>query len=435
MSPTPATSPATSPWQPTAAGLRALAVCVVLIVIALIWRRPDLLVIATPFAVVTAWSTLTRPSTAPTFTDSLGHTTLREGDATMWRGSIDGTSDVDFAVAVADHDAWVETRPDTGVVTASAHGGHASIELPVRSTRWGVRTIERIQVVAVSPWAAYRWSTVTTPRSFMTLPVPGVFDTGASPRPHDGLVGLHRSTRSGDGNEFAGLRAFRPGDRMRRINWPRSLRVGELQINGTWADLDTHVALVVDATDDLGISDGIDGRASSLDVTVRAAGAIAEHYALRGERVSMQSFGARVAQTVPPGTGRVQLRRVLDRLALIAPGGSAVAGRSWVNQSSGGRMTVVLSPLISPEALDLAVSFGRRGMAVVVIDTLPQHLVDDQDALSALAWRIRLLERRREIRMVGAAGIAVIEWRGPGSLDGVIVDIARRSTGPRLVRR
>jgi len=150
----------------------------------------------------------------------------------------------------------------------------------------------------------------------------------------------------------------------------------------------------------------------------------------------MQTFGARVAQTVPPGTGRVQLRRVLDRLALIAPGGSTVAGRRWVNQSSGGRMTVVLSPLISPEAIDLAVSFGRRGISVVVIDTLPQHVVDDDDdALTALAWRIRLLERRREIRMVGAAGIAVVEWRGPGSLDGVIRDIARWTTGARLVRR
>ena len=124
----------------------------------------------------------------------------------------------------------------------------------------GVRLISSasVQVVAVSPWAVYRWSTATTPRA-----------------------------------------------------------------NGTWADLDTHVAVIVDATADLGISDGIDGRASSLDVTVRAAGAIAEHYALRGERVSMQTFGARVAQKVPPGAGRVQLRRVLDRSALIAPGGTA----------------------------------------------------------------------------------------------------------------
>ena len=425
----------TSPWQPTAALLRTVALAVALISIALFWRRPDLLVIATPFAVVTAWSTLTRPTNAPTFGDAIAHSTLREGDATVWRGTIDGVPEVDLAVAVVDHDAWVETRPECGAATAPADNGRASLEVALRSTRWGVRTIERVQMVAVSPWAAFGWSTVTAPRSIVTLPVPGVFDVGASPRPHDGLVGLHRSTRSGDGNEFAGLRAFRPGDRMRRINWPRSVRAGELQVNGTWSDLDTHVALVVDATDDLGISEGLDGRASSLDVTVRAAGAIAEHYATRGERVSLQTFGARVGQSVPPASGRAQLRRVLDRMARIQPGGAAGPGRPAVRQISGSRMTVLLSPLISPEVLDHAVSLGQRGLSVVVIDTLPEHVIEHDDDLTAIAWRIRLLERRREIRMVGAAGIAVVRWRGPGSLDQVIRDIARHATGPRMVRR
>ena len=427
-----------TPWQPTPALLRSVAVTVVLVAIALIWRRPDLLVIATPFAVVTAWSSLNRPTQSPVFVDSLGHATLREGDATVWRGAVEAVPEVDLALAVIDHDAWVETRPECGVVTAPGADGRAALEVPLRSTRWGVRTIERIQVSALSPWAAYRCSTVTPPRSIATLPVPGVFDAGASTRPQDGLVGLHRSTRAGDGNEFAGLRAFRAGDRMRRINWPRSIRVGELQVNGTWADLDTHVALLIDATDDLGISEGIDGRASSLDITVRAAGAIAEHYATRGERVSLATFGGRVAHAVPPASGRAQLRRVLDRMARIQPGGTggpSAAGRLAVRQSSGSRMTVLLSPLISPEVLDQAVSLGRRGMAVVVIDTLPDHVIDHDDDLTAIAWRIRLLERRREIRMVNGAGIPVVRWRGPGSLDQVIRDIARRTTGPRLVRR
>ena len=431
-----------TPWQPTPALLRSIAVAVVPIAIALIWRRPDLLVIAAPFAVVTGWSALTRPTASPSFVDAVGHPTLREGDATVWRGAVEGaagrSADVDLAVAVIDHDAWIETRPDCGVATAPGDDGGASLEVALRSTRWGVRTIEHVQVGAMSPWAAYRCWTVTPPRSVATLPVPGPFDVGSSPRPQDGLVGLHRSTRAGDGNEFAGLRAFRAGDRMRRINWPRSIRVGELQVNGTWADLDTHVALMVDATDDLGISEGIDGRASSLDVTVRAAGAIAEHYATRGERVSMATFGGRISQSVPPASGRAQLRRVLDQMARIQPGGAAGAARAArlaVRQSSGSRMTVLLSPLISPEVLDEAVSLGRRGMSVVVIDTLPEHVIDHDDPLTAIAWRIRLLERRREIRMVSSSGIPVVRWRGPGSLDQVIRDIARRTTGPRLVRR
>jgi len=423
------------PWQPTPAFLRAAAAAVVLVVFAIVWRRPDALVIAAPFAVVTAWAALTRPTAEPAFADELGHTVVREGDATTWRGSVTGPAEIDLAVTTVDHDPWIETRPPSATVTAAATSGRADVAMPVRSTRWGIRAIERVATTALSPWAAFRWSITTTPRQFVTLPVPGVFDVGAAPRPQDGLVGLHRSTRAGDGNEFAGLRAFRAGDRMRRINWARSARAGELQVNGTWADLDTHVALLVDAIDDVGVSEGVDGKASSLDVTVRAAGALAEHYAPRGERVSLQTVGARVLQSVPPGTGRGQLRRVLDTMARIEAGGPGGIGRPRPEHGTGGRMTVLLSPLVAPHALDLAVSIGRSGSSVVVIDTLPDHVVEHDDELTALAWRIRLLERRREIRMVTAAGIPVVAWRGPGSLDQVIRDIARRTTGPRLVRR
>jgi len=417
---------------------------VVLVVVALIWRRSDLLVIATPFAAVTAWATIARPRSTPSFEHALGHPTVREGDATTWRGTVDavdgdgdGAGVVDHAIAVLAHDAWIETRPRGGCVTAIGVDGRVELDVAVRATRWGVREIDRVDVVATSTWGGFHWTTVTTPCTFAALPAPGVFDVGASPRPSDGLVGLHRSTRAGDGNEFAAVRTFQAGDRMRRINWSRSARTNELQVNAAWADLDTHVTLLIDATDDFGASGGVDGAASSLDASVRAAGAIAEHYAPRGERVSMRTFGARVVHEVPAGTGRAQLRRILDTMTRIRAGHDVRAIRPGAigRRAGGGRMTVMLSPLIAPEALDLAVRLGRQGVGVVVIDTLPDHIAEHDDPLMALAWRVRLLERRREVRMVTAAGIPVVRWRGPGSLDQVIRDIARRTTGPRMARR
>jgi hypothetical protein len=101
----------------------------------------------------------------------------------------------------------------------------------------------------------------------------------------------------------------------------------------------------------------------------------------------------------------------------------------------GGQITVLLSPLIAPEALDLAIALGRQGMSVIVVDTLPDHATQNEDQYIELAWRIRLLERRREVRAVLAAGIPVIQWHGPGSLDQVIRDISHRSTGPRMLQR
>jgi uncharacterized protein (DUF58 family) len=432
-------SDATRGWRPTVAFFRVCVGAVVIIAVALVWRRPDLLVIAAPMAVVTTWSLLTRPGVPPSVDDRLGHSTIREGNATTWHCVLAGEPMLDVAVAVVPPAPWVETRPSTGVATAVPSHGTAHLAVDLRSTRWGTRAIEPVRILAATPWASFRWSSDTARYPFITLPLPGVFDVDASTRPTDGLVGLHRSARAGEGNEFAGIRPFQVGDRMRRINWTRSARSGELQVNATRADLDTHIALVIDASDDFGVSEGIDGLASSLDVSVRTAGAIAEHYAPRGERVSLRVFGTRVAHTVPPGSGRAQLRRILDTLARVRP---ADASQSTYRTPAsrqrgviGGQITVMLSPLVAPDALDLAVSLGRQGMSVVLVDTLPAHVIDDEDEYTALAWRIRLLERRREVRMVLATGIPVISWRGPGSLDQVIRDIARRSTGPRMLQR
>ncbi len=427
-------------WRPTVAFFRVAASAAVLIAGALVWRRPDLLVIATPAAMLTVWSTLTRPSATPAFDDNLVHPTIREGDATTWRGELNGARGLDLALATLDDSPWIDARPASGVVTtAAAADGSARLAIGLRSARWGVRPVGRIHVVGASSWASFRWAVTARRHSFTTLPLPAVFDANAASRPSNGLVGVHRSLRAGEGNEFAGIRPFQPGDRMRRINWARSMRTTELQVNSTWADLDTHIALIVDATDDFGVSEGIDGKASSLDRAVRAAGAIAEQYAVRGERVSVRAFGTTIAHTVRPGSGRMQLRRILDSLARMQPSDmvrtryrtSAAQQRGVV----GGQITIMLSPLIDPEALDLAVSLARRGMAVIVIDTLPSDVALDDDQYTALAWRLRLLERRREVRMLLTAGIPIIEWRGPGSLDQVIRDISHRSTAPRMLQR
>ena len=48
-----------------------------------------------------------------------------------------------------------------------------------------------------------------------SLPEPAAFDSSA-PAPHPrGLVGMHRSARPGQGSEFATLRPFQVGDRLR----------------------------------------------------------------------------------------------------------------------------------------------------------------------------------------------------------------------------
>jgi uncharacterized protein (DUF58 family) len=149
-------------------------------------------------------------------------------------------------------------------------------------------------------------------------PQAAVYDSTAEAPQPDGLVGAHRSRRVGSGTEFSGIRPFAPGDRLRRISWPVSLRTGELQVVTTRAEQDASVLVVVDALRDIGVSGGVDGRASSLDLTVRAASALSEHHIRRGDRVGLRVVGSSDLR-VPLGSGPRHLHRLTGTLARVLP--------------------------------------------------------------------------------------------------------------------
>ncbi len=433
---TPTVTTSIGPWRPTTALFRSVVAATVLAVVAVLWRRPDLLVLATPMAVVSVWSIVAKPTELPTLEERLANHVIREGDATSWHGTVGNVEGADIVSSLLRPTPWVELDPAGGSVNSAVTDGAASVSIVLRSTRWGREPVQAVLVDAMSQWTAFRCAMETPHRRLTTLPLPSMFDAAAPMRPAEGLVGLYRSSLPGEGSEFAAVRNFQPGDRIRRINWTRSLRATGLQVNATWADQDTHVALVIDGTDDYGVSEGIDGQSSSMDAAVRAAGSIAEHYARRGDRVSLRTFGTTRRHLVPAGSGQNHLRRLLDTLTHIRAAGPmrgiyrGLDGRHWA--PNGAELTVVLSPLVAREALDRAVSLGRHGSAVVVVDTLPDDIATDDDPFTALAWRIRLLERRREIRLVERAGIPVVRWLGPGSLDQFLRDVARRASAPRM---
>jgi len=428
-------------WRPTAALLRSLVGGAVMTLSCLTFGRPDLLVLGAPLVLIAAWSLMTRPVGDPMPDTSLAHRSLREGEATTWHASMKTVPGMEQAVVVVAPVRWVEAAPSYGMtartVPPDSPGAVIRLDIALQSRRWGRREVGAGLVVATSAWGAFRYGPqACVPRILWTLPMPATFDAKA-PTPHpNGLVGLSRSRRAGDGSEFASIRAFQPGDRLRRIHWPLSLRAGELHVTSTWADQDSHVMLMVDALNDLGESEGLGLSASSLDVTVRAAAAMAEHYLRRGDRVGLRVLGAFNIVPLPAMAGRNHLRQVLDTLARIEAGTDLRPNPKTVAGGlPPGALVVVLSPMISPDVLTHAVTLARRGLSVIVVDTLPVHVGRQEDASSQLAWRIRRLEREREIRRVQEAGIPTVPWRGPGSVDQVLRDLGRRSSAPRLARR
>jgi len=300
--------------------------------------------------------------------------------------------------------------------------------------------LERPTVTATSSVGAYRIQvTSVESQTVTTLPLREGFEAvDAVPRPA-GLVGLHRSRRPGEGTELAGVRPFRTGDRLRRINWAVSARTQELHVTSTWSDRDTEVVIMVDTGGEIGVSEGIDGRSSSLDTAVRAAAAVAEHYLRNGDRVRLIDTGS-LFRGVRSGSGRAHLRRILDTLVHADRRGrqqdeEQLARRNRVRSDS---LVLVLSPLLRPVMLGYIVTLVHSGCTVIAIDTLPPDVesimdVDAHDSRSwPLAWRLRLLERRRDLDRLSDLGVPTVPWRGSGTLDEVLRDAARLSAAPRI---
>ena len=418
-------------WQPTHAHLRAVCVAVGCVVIAAAGGRADIAVLAAPFLALAAWGEHHRPRGRVTHSLRVEARTMFEGQTTTATVTIAADDDLPGGVVAAAVDAgpWIDASPPSACA-AVTRGGPVEVVVPLRALRWGRDEVVVRRAATTSRLGAYRAETWSPPVPVTTLPLGADF-TGVDVVPRaGGTVGLHRSHRHGEGTEPAEVRAYRPGDRLRRINWAVSSRTGTLHVTSTWSDRDTQVLLLLDTEYDIGESEGIDGRASSLDTAVRATAAIAEHSLRAGDRVQVIDLGGRI-RDVRPGSGLRHLRRVLEVLVAAAPGLNNRVEPVRIRPLTGGALVVVLSPLVGRLAPDQVAHLVQHGQTVVVVDTLPEDPARSESSWRALATRLRALERSADIDRLGELGVPVVPWRGRGTLDEVLRHISRLALAPR----
>jgi uncharacterized protein (DUF58 family) len=424
-------------WRATPALARACSVAAAGLVGAVALGSPVLVVLAAPFLVPALLGLLHHPRTTPRLATDLGVRRLHEGQGAVSSLAVEPLDGVEHVTRVMERPAYVVLAPLRGAVGALAREGVPDVG--VGATRWGPRPLGSEQAALTGPWAGFRWGPVALPPvELAVLPQAAAFDSRAEAPQPDGLVGAHRSRRVGSGSEFSGIRPFSAGDRLRRIHWPVSLRTGALQVVTTRSELDSGVLIVVDALRDVGRSGGIHGTASSLDLTVRAASALAEHHIRVGDRVGLRVLGPGDAR-VRFGTGTRHLHRLTGTLARVVAGTGRVDDDAALDLGVRGDCVVyVLSPMLHDPVVAATATLVARGVPLLVIDTLGER---DLDALggptsrTALAWRMRRVERDNLLRRLAALGCPVVPWRGPGTVDDVLHRLARRAQQPRVRAR
>ncbi len=423
-------------WQPTPTLVRAALISFGGLVGGLVFGLEVLVVLAAPFLLFAVMGLLGRPTADPGIVTLLDHHRLHEGQGVTSRLSLTGSTqgEVEHVTRVAAPTPHIATRPTSGAVGSLVRKGFPEIEFSPR--RWGRRSIGSERVALTSAWAGWRCGPRDLPAHGLgVLPQATPYDSRAEVPQPDGLVGGHRSRRVGSGTEFEGIRPFAAGDRLRRINWRVSLRSGELHVVTTRSEQDAGVWLIVDGLRDIGESGGVDGEASSLDVTVRAASALAEHHIRQGDRVGLlvvASDGARVRL----GSGARHLHSLQGTLARIRTEPRAVPPERLDLGTSAGSVVYMLSPMLFTPLVTATATLQRAGQSVVVIDTLGERQGSDGPLeLASLAARMQKIERDDRLASLAALGCPVVPWHGPGTLDTVLHRLARHAQVPKVRAR
>lgn len=406
--------------------LTGATVAIGLVALAVLSGRTDLLVLALPLVIVSTWAYAGRPTQRSSAVVHLPARSRPEHASTRWSAEL-----VDAAGAEQWHVAFEPTPGvlwDGGRNAASdaVADGTSRIDLTFALERWGPAGLGAAQIVATSPWAGFVWGPARVPGFDMRGTPHAEPFTGRAPVPHPvGLVGANRSARFGDGTEFADIRPFRPGDKLRTVHWPVTTRTGELHVRTSYAEQDAEVVLVLDASVDVG---GQGTAPSSLDLGLRACASLSQYFLERGDRVQLDVVGAELFHHVPVSLGNRQLHRILDTLSRVAVGRASGARPERVRiKASYGATVLLVSPLLGDLGFSVAAGLARRGLQVIVVDCMPADLTSpDDDALDLLALRMRMLERDIEVDGLAVHGVPVAPWQGPGSLDAVLRAAARR---------
>ncbi len=317
------------------------------------------------------------------------------------------TNDGPLPVDVALHD----TPPSDLAVAGITHvrgivvpGGELRTSYTLSGSR-GRHRFGAVQVSISEPLAlfAHQQELEVNDELLVLPPVARLRSVPIRPRRTRPVVGPTPARRAGDGIDFFGVRPYRTGDPLRRINERVSARYAPaLFVDDFEREQAADVVLVLDVR--RGDPQAIvlpSTFARAVEMTAALAAALLD----RGHRVGLLQYG-RSLDWIVPGYGRVQRERVLRALGRAELHVSEVFDRieALPTRLFPARAQIILvSPLHGDEPTLLTRLRARR-FEVLVVSPAPS------DVVTGLAAQIAATERTLMVARVRAAGVFLIDW-------------------------
>jgi uncharacterized protein (DUF58 family) len=234
--------------------------------------------------------------------------------------------------------------------------------------------------------------------------------------------GSRPAAASGEGIEFAEIREFRAGERVRRINWRASARRGQLLVSDRHPERSSEVVLFLDS-----LTEAATDQESTLDLAVRAVASLVGAYLRDRDRVGLLNFGGEL-EWVLPSAGARQHYRIIDAVLssesarLLRWRDLRLIPRRVLPPQS---LIVALTPLLDWRVNRALLNLRARGYDLALIEVEPLRFAEHARATyGEQAWRLWLLERELLRSQFQRAGVPVSRWNGHAPLAAAVEELA-----------
>lgn len=350
-----------------------------------------------------------------------------EGDLVEGQVAVswDGAAELDLVLVSMRGVVPVDPAPSPGWGLPAARGP-AVLPFRVQAKVWGRHDLGQLWVRARRPGGMFVWERqVAIGPDLRVLPAPLRLNRLLKPAEPRTVAGAHLSRLRGSGTDFADLRPYQPGDRLRDLSWATSARTGTPWVTVHHPERTGTVVLLLDAffAKDAASIEGL-ARAA------RAAWAVASAHLRVQDRVGLLAVG-RTAAWLPPRGGRRARWMLLDELLAVGAAAEDWRRRRWRSRATipADALVVGVTSLRSPgftQDLQHHRRTGRTTVALVIdnSDLLPRPK-DSVDAAAQRIWQLDLQMRRHELERSGIPAAVV---RGEGGV-GAAVSLLRKATG------
>ncbi len=405
------------------------------LIAALALRRPELAVVIAPFALVLAAGLRLSEAPEVKVTFALDEERVLEGEEVGASIVVRAESAIDRLELLLAFPPGVEIVDGADAVAFRLGAGREEeLRLPLQCTRWGLYDVGALEVRCRDFLRLVVWEeAIERTHRLKAYPRTERLSEVVAPRETQVFTGSEVARTKGDGIEYADIRDFHPGDRLRSINWRASARrAGVLVVNDRHPERNTDVVLFVDSFADVRRDDR-----STLDDAVRAAASLAACYLERRDRVGLVSFGG-VLRWLQPAMGSAQRFRLVE--SLLETGVEPTYTWRDVNIIPSRilppkALVLALTPLVDPRFVTTVADLRARGYDVSVVEVDPTPLVESGPTeLDRLAHRLWLLQREVLRVRLHRLGVAVERWNDDVELQTALEGVRTFRRRARLAR-